>query len=89
MAGRWSAFRTMLPEEEESLAKAIEGKSDLEAGVLLLSSGLQEEAVNRLDAAVNSGKDRRSALRWRAEALSAMGQYAAAYSDILETITKP
>jgi hypothetical protein len=89
LQGRWNAFRVMTPEEERSLESALEGKTDLEAGVLLLSAGLNDEAVYRLDAAANGGTDRRSVLRWRAEALSAMGQYAAAYADLLETMTKP
>jgi hypothetical protein len=88
LQGRWRAFRVLTADEERSMEAAIRGKTDLEAGVLLLCSGLHAEAVDRFDAAVG-GDDRRSALRWRAEAFSAMGQYGSAYSDILQTITKP
>jgi hypothetical protein len=88
LQGRWRALRVLTPDEEKSLAAAIQGKPDIEAGILLLCAGLHDEAVDRLDAAVG-GVERRSALRWRAEALSAMGQYAAAYSDIVQTFTKP
>ena len=82
----WSAFRVMAPDEERQLDEALSRLSDLEAGVLLYSVGLHDEAVYRLDAAVNAGSQRRSALRWRAQVLSAIGFDKEAYEDLVQTI---
>ena len=79
---RWSSFRVMEAEEEERLSGALRGMADLDAGVLLLSVGLHEEAIHRFDAALTSGGNRRSALRWRAEALAGIGLFKEAYEDL-------
>jgi hypothetical protein len=80
----WRSFSVMEAEEERRLDEALQGMGDLEAGVLLLSSGLHQEAIHRLDAAVSSGKNMTSARRWRAEALADVGLYKEAYTDLLE-----
>ena len=80
-ASSWRSFSVMTAEEEESLKAALEGLGDLPAGVLLLSSGLHEEAIARFDAAVSAGADGRSARLWRARALAEVGLYKDAYED--------
>ncbi len=79
----WRSFRVMTADEEESLEAALEGLGDLEAGVLLLSSGLHEEAVARFDIAVSAGADGRSARLWRARAMADVGLYKDAYEDLM------
>lgn len=79
----WRGFRVMAAEEEESLKAALDGLGDLEAGVLLLSSGLHEEAIMRFDVAVSAGADARSARLWRARALADVGLYKDAYKDLM------
>ena len=79
----WRGFRVMTDEEEENLAAALEGLGDLEAGVLLLSSGLLEEAIARFDVAVSAGTDGRSARLWRARALADVGFFEDAYRDLM------
>jgi hypothetical protein len=85
-APNWSAFRVMTPDEEKQLKEASSELSDLEAGVLLFSVGLHDEAVYRFDAAVNAGSQRRSALRWRSQVLAAIGLDKDAYEDLVQTI---
>jgi hypothetical protein len=88
-AGKWSAeshwraFRVLTSEEEANLEAALEGLGDLEAGVLLLSTGLHGEAVARFDAALSAGADVRSVRRWRARALADVGLYKEAYEDLI------
>jgi hypothetical protein len=84
----WSAFRVMASEDEKQLDEALIGLSDLEAGVLLFSAGLHEEAIYCLDAAVNTGTERRSALHWRARVLAAIGLEKDAYEDLVQTIER-
>ena len=79
----WRSFRVMAADEEESLEAALKGLGDLEAGVLLISSGLHEEAVARFDVAVSAGADGRSARLWRARAMADVGLYKDAYEDIM------
>jgi hypothetical protein len=74
----------MTPEEETRLDQAIDALGDLEAGVLLLSSGLHEEAIYRFDAAVASPEQTRSARLWRARAFADIGLYKQAYEDMIE-----
>lgn len=78
----WRAFRVMTPEEEKNLDQAIRKLDDLEAGVLLLSAGLHEEAVYRFDAALASIEDAPSAQVWRAQVLAEIGLYKEAYEDL-------
>lgn len=82
----WSSFRVMTPEDEKKLDEALKQLSDLEAGVLLLSLGLHEEAVYRFDAAAASDDERRSALRWRAQVFAGLGLHKEAYDDLVETM---
>jgi hypothetical protein len=82
---RWRSFRVMDPGEEQQLDAALRDMEDLEAGVLLLSAGLHEEAVYRFDAAVSSGMDDRSARLWRAQALAEIGLYKQAYEDLVQS----
>jgi hypothetical protein len=77
----WSAFKVLSEAEDAQLDSALRDLGDLEAGVLLLSSGLHEEAVLKCDAAV-SGKDARAAHLWRARALSEIGLYKQACEDL-------
>ncbi len=79
----WRSFRVMTADEEESLEVALEDLGDLEAGVLLLSSGLHEEAVARFDIAVSAAVDGRSARLWRARAMADVGLYKDAYEDLM------
>ena len=79
----WRGFRVMAADEEENLETALEGLGDLEAGALLLSSGLHEEAVARFDMAVSASEDGRSARLWRARALADIGLYKDAYEDLM------
>ncbi|MFH1501755.1 MAG: tetratricopeptide repeat protein [Candidatus Eisenbacteria bacterium] len=80
----WRDFVVMTPEEEVRLDQAMEGLGDLEAGVLLLSSGLHEEAIYRFDVAVASASQVRSARMWRARAFADIGLYKQAYEDLIE-----
>ncbi len=80
---RWRGFRVMLPEEVSGLDSAVSEMNDLEAGVLLLSAGLHEEAVYHLDSAVASGDGGPSARRWRAQTMAEIGLYQDAYEDLV------
>jgi hypothetical protein len=80
----WRSFVVMTPDEETRLDQATETLGDLEAGVLLLSSGLHEEAIYRFDVAVASPAQSRSARMWRARAFADIGLYKQAYEDLLE-----
>lgn len=79
----WRTFRVLRAEEESELDKALNDLDDLEAGVLLLSIGLHDEAIYRLDAAVGTGNCERSARLWRAQALAECGLYREAYEDLI------
>jgi hypothetical protein len=79
----WRSFRVMSAEVEDSLEAAIADLGDLEAGVLLLSSGLHEEAIARFDVSVSSGVAGRSARLWRARAMADVGLYKEAYDDLV------
>lgn len=80
--GGWREFRVLTLEEEEQLDEALVGMGDLEAGVLLLSMGLHDEAIYRFDSAAE-GDDARSARHWRAQALADCGLYREAYDDLI------
>jgi hypothetical protein len=81
--GSWREFRVLTLEEESQLDEALVGMGDLEAGVLLLSMGLHDEAIYRFDAAAE-GDDSRSAKHWRAQALADCGLYREAYDDLIQ-----
>ncbi|UCH84935.1 MAG: tetratricopeptide repeat protein [Candidatus Latescibacterota bacterium] len=83
---QWNSFYVLTAEEEKQIDDSLAGLGKLEAGVLLLSLGLTREAINLFDAAVVSEPDNRSALRWRAEALAAVGLYKDAYDDLVKTL---
>jgi hypothetical protein len=80
----WSTFRVLKVEEERELDRAVEGLDDLRAGVLLLSSGLHEEAVLRFDAAMSEVPNGAARL-WRARAFSDLGLYKQACEDLQAT----
>lgn len=82
--GSWRGFRVLTPDEERGLDEALESLESLEAGVLLLASGLHEEAVYRFDAAVASPENGASARLWRARALADVGLHRQAYDDLIE-----
>ncbi len=79
----WRTFRVLTAEEESELGKALSDLDNLEAGVLLLSIGLHDEAICHLDAAVEAGTSDRSARLWRAQALAECGLYREAYEDLI------
>jgi hypothetical protein len=82
---RWRTFTVMTPEEERTLDEAIAGLGGLEAGVLLLTAGLHDEAIYKFDATISSNEDRApSARRWRAQALADIGLYREAYQDVIQ-----
>jgi hypothetical protein len=82
---RWRAFTVLTPEEEADLDEAIAHLGGLEAGVLLLTAGLHDEAIYRFDAAVAANGDQaRSARLWRARALADIGLYRDAYRDVIQ-----
>ena len=81
-SGGWRAFRVLTSEEEADLDEALKHVDDLQAGVLLLSVGLHDEAVYRFDAVAASGAEVRSARLWRAQALADCGLYKEAYEDL-------
>jgi hypothetical protein len=80
----WSTFRVLKVEEERELDRAVEGLDDLRAGVLLLSSGLHEEAILRFDAAMSEVPNGAARL-WRARAFSDLGLYKQACEDLQAT----
>jgi hypothetical protein len=80
---RWRGFTVLTGEEEAQLDQALDNLDDLEAGVLLLSAGLHEEAIYRFDAALASPELARSARLWRAQALADIGLYRQAYEDLV------
>jgi hypothetical protein len=81
--GGWREFRVLTVEEEEHLDEALINMGDIEAGVLLLSMGLHDEAIYRFDSAAENG-DTRSARHWRAQALADCGLYREAYDDLIQ-----
>lgn len=86
---RWYGFRMLTREQEAQLDAALAKLPDLEAAVLLLSFGLNEEAVYRLDAVREAEPGTVSALRWRADAFAAMGLDAEAIADLREAARLP
>jgi hypothetical protein len=80
---RWRGFTVLTADEERELDHAIDELDDLEAGVLLLSAGLHEEAIYRFDAALTVPELSRSARLWRAQALADLGLYRQAYEDLV------
>jgi len=80
---RWRGFTVLTVEEEAQLEAALDNLDDLEAGVLLLSAGLHEEAIYRFDAALAAPELARSAKLWRAQALADIGLYRNAYEDLV------
>lgn len=82
--GGWREFQVLELEAEARLDAAIVGMNDLEAGVLLLSMGIHDEAICRFDAAAASSENARSARLWRAQALADCGLYREAYEDLIQ-----
>ncbi len=82
---RWRTFTVMTPTQEAELGEAIAGLGGLEAGVLLLTTGLHDEAIYRFDATISgSGDQVPSARLWRARALADIGLYREAYKDVIQ-----
>jgi hypothetical protein len=79
----WRTFRVMTPEEEQQLELALRGLSGVEAGTLLLATGLYEDAIRRFDAAISADDCAHSAKVWRAEALAEIGLHGQAYADLI------
>jgi len=82
--GSWREFQVLELEDETRLDAALVGMNDLEAGVLLLSMGIHDEAICRFDAAAASSENARSARLWRAQALADCGLYREAYEDLIQ-----
>lgn len=81
---RWRGFTVMTRDEERELDEAISGLGGLEAGVLLLTAGLHNEAIYKFDAAISgNGEQAPSARLWRAQALADIGMYRDAYKDVV------
>jgi len=82
---RWRTFTVMTPGDEAELDAAVAGLGGLEAGVLLLTAGLHDEAIYRFDATISGNGDQaRSARLWRARALADIGLYREAYKDVIQ-----
>lgn len=82
---RWRSFTVMTDAEEAELDTAVSGLGGLEAGVLLLTAGLHDEAIYRFDATIaGNGDQARSARLWRARALADIGLYREAYKDVIQ-----
>jgi hypothetical protein len=82
---RWRTFTVMTGTEEAELDAAVGGLGGLEAGVLLLTAGLHDEAIYKFDAAISGNGDQvRSARLWRARALADIGLYREAYKDVIQ-----
>ena len=81
---RWSTFRVLTAAEQDLLNQATANLGNLQVAVLLLAAELHEEAIHRLDAAIASDDEARSARYWRARALADIGLYDQAYSDLLQ-----
>lgn len=82
---RWRTFTVMTPAEEAELNGAIAELGGLEAGVLLLTAGLHDEAIYRFDATISgNGEQAGSARIWRARALADIGLYREAYKDVIQ-----
>jgi hypothetical protein len=79
---REAEFRVLTREEERAVDAAAQGANDLDAAIVLLALGLHEEAILRLDAAVESGEHEPSARMWRARALANLGLYEQACEDL-------
>jgi hypothetical protein len=79
---RWHSFRVIEAEEEKALDNALRGFDDLEAGFVLLSTGLHQEALDSFDRALLSGDHPRSASLWKARVLAEMGLYREAYETL-------
>jgi hypothetical protein len=79
----WRSFKVLTVGEEKMLDDSVEGLSDIQAGVLLIVSGLYGEAIERFDLAIESGESSRSAIIWRARALAAAGLYSDAYENLM------
>jgi hypothetical protein len=82
--GTWREFRVLALEAEAQLDAALIGMDDLEAGVLLLSMGIHDEAIYRFDAAAASSDNSRSAKLWRSQALADCGLHREAYEDLIQ-----
>jgi len=81
---RWRGLTVMTSDEEAELDEATSGLGDLEAGVLLLTAGLHNEAIYKFDAAISGdGEQAPSARLWRAQALADIGMYREAYKDVV------
>jgi hypothetical protein len=83
------SFTAMSPADEALLERATENLDDLEAGVLLICTGLHREGIGRLDASVEAGRNDRSARFWRALALAEIGLYRQAHEDLEAIIHEP
>lgn len=86
LRSKWRFFMVMTKEEEKLLDAALDEMPDLEAGLLLLSAGLYQEAIYRFDAATAVDEDKESALFWRARAFKVIGLHEDAYYDLYEIV---
>lgn len=81
---RWRAFSVLTREEEQELDQAVTELGELEAGVVLLTAGLHDEAIYRFDATISANTEQATSARlWRARALADIGLYREAYGDVI------
>lgn len=79
-------FRVLTVEEKIILDQITYGLPDVMAGVLVLTAGLHEEAIQYFDVALATDPQRRSALVWRSRAFAAAGRYEEAYRDLIDAM---
>jgi hypothetical protein len=78
----WCDFKVLSAQDEQTLTEAINGKTDLHAGVILLAVRLYDEAIDRFTRVIESGQNVDDALRWRARVFEVMGLPERALEDI-------
>lgn len=88
-AARRSGFQLLPPAEEVELDSALQALPPLEAAILLLSMGMNDEAIDRLETALADPALCEAALRWRAEAYAGMGLLAEANADLRRASLMP
>jgi hypothetical protein len=78
----WCEFDVISNDDEKSLNAALEGKSDLDAGTILMFVGLYQEAIERFTRVIDAEVDVASALRWRSLAYESIGLTDQARKDL-------
>jgi hypothetical protein len=79
-------FRVLTIQEKTILNDITYGLPEVMAGALMLTAGLNEEAIQYFDVALATNPQRRSALVWRSRAFAAVGRYEEAYRDLIDAM---